>query len=145
VKKWIGLFTSKQFLMFLASGGLAAVVNFCSRILFNYYLDFTISVTFAYICGMITAFVLSKLFVFQQKSSNTTKQQLLFFTLVNVVAIVQTLIVSIAIKDYFLPFMSWDYHPDAVAHLIGVGVPIFSSFVGHKYFTFSSTRNVKET
>lgn len=143
MKKWMKLFTSKEFLIFLATGGFAAAVNFCSRIFFNLYMSFTVSVVLAYICGMLTAFVLSKLFVFQGKSNNTTKKQFIYFTLVNVVAVIQTLIVSVVLKDYFLPIMRWGYHRDEVAHLIGVGVPIFSSYVGHKYFTFSNTQNVK--
>lgn len=145
VEKWIKLFTSKQFLMFVATGGFAALVNFGSRIVFNKFLDFTISIICAYVCGMIIAFILSKLFVFKAKGQNTTKKEMIYFTLVNIVAVAQTLLVSILLREYVLPAIHWQYYPNEVAHLIGVCVPIFSSYWGHKYFTFSSARNVKHS
>ncbi|WP_338552546.1 GtrA family protein [Paenibacillus sp. KS-LC4] len=141
MKKWIRFFTSKQFLLFLASGGLAAIVNLGSRIVLNHYLSFTLSVALAYMFGMITAFVLSKLFVFHGASQHSAIRQLAYFTLVNVIAIIQTLIVSIVLRNYFLPFIGWGFHPNEVAHFIGVCVPIFSSYVGHKYVTFSGAKN----
>jgi putative flippase GtrA len=58
----INRFFSKQFLVFLATGGIAALINFLSRILYSNWLDFSLAVFLAYITGMITAFILAKKF-----------------------------------------------------------------------------------
>lgn len=131
----INTFKSKQFLSFLFAGGFAAVVNFGSRFFYNEYMSFGNAVIVAYITGMITAFTLSKLFVFE-KSIHTTHKEVFYFTLVNVVAIIQTYAISIGLAEYLFPHMGFTYYPEAVAHAIGVVFPVFSSFIGHKYFTF---------
>ena len=57
-------FQSKEFLKFLLVGGIAAIANFLSRILFSVYTNLFIAVTFAYLTGMVIAYCLNKLFVF---------------------------------------------------------------------------------
>ena len=58
----IGFFAKRQFVVFIVTGGVAALVNFLSRILFNQWLSFSSSVILAYLCGMVTAYVLAKSF-----------------------------------------------------------------------------------
>jgi len=79
-------FFSKQFMIFLLTGGIAASINFGSRMFYSQYFNFSRAVIFAYITGMITAFVLAKLFVFK-KSQQSVRRSALFFVLVNLVAI----------------------------------------------------------
>lgn len=129
------LFQSKEFLAFLVVGGFAALVNFSSRFAYNEVTDFGNAIILAYITGMVTAFVLSKLFVFKQ-TSNTTVKSFFYFTLVNVVAVAQTYVISIGLANYVFPNVEFAFYPEAVAHAIGVMVPVFSSFIGHKYFSF---------
>lgn len=128
-------FKSKQFIAFLFAGGFAAVVNFGSRFLYNEYMSFGNAVIIAYITGMITAFVLSKLFVFDN-SVHSTKKEFFYFTLVNVVAIIQTYVISIGLAEYLFPSIDFTFFPHAIAHAAGVVFPVFTSFVGHKYFSF---------
>ncbi len=128
-------FKSKEFISFLFAGGFAAVVNFGSRFFYNQYMSFGNAVIVAYITGMITAFVLSKLFVFK-KSIHSTKKEFFYFTLVNVVAIIQTYIISVGLAEYLFPHMDFTFYPEAVAHAIGVVFPVFTSFIGHKHFSF---------
>jgi putative flippase GtrA len=45
--------------------------------------------------------------------------------------------VSVLLADHFFPAIGWEWHSKEVAHIIGMGVPMFSSFLGHKYLTFS--------
>ena len=85
----IGAFKSRQFVAFLVTGGLAAAVNFGSRILYNQWMGFSPAIVLAYITGMITAFVLAKLFVFRD-SQRSLHQSALYFVLVNGVAVLQT-------------------------------------------------------
>ncbi len=128
-------FKSKQFLSFLLAGGFAAVVNFGSRFFYNEYMSFGNAVILAYITGMITAFVLTKLFVFE-KSKHSTKKEFIYFTLVNLVAIVQTYIISVGFAEYIFPAFEFTFYPEAIAHAMGVAFPVFTSFIGHKYFSF---------
>jgi len=59
------LFWSRQFLAFLLTGGIAALVNFFSRIVYSQWMGFSSAVIAAYLSGMVTAFILARLLVFQ--------------------------------------------------------------------------------
>jgi len=131
----INKFFSKQFLLFVATGGFAALVNFLSRILYNHWLGFSISVIMAYITGMITAFILAKKFVFKE-SKQTTKNSIIFFCLVNIVAIIQTWLISMAMAYYILPSLNIVNFKFEIAHAAGVVFPVFTSYLGHKYWSF---------
>jgi putative flippase GtrA len=85
---------------------------------------------------MVTAFVLNKFFVFKKKDSKRTPRQFFIFVLVNLVAVVQTLLFSLLFRNVVFPAVGFTFFPDEVAHLIGVGLPVFTSFLGHKYFSF---------
>lgn len=126
---------STQFIHFLFAGGFAAAVNFGSRFLYNMYTEFGTAVILAYLTGMVTAFVLTKLFVFE-KSRHSTGKEFAYFTLVNAVAVIQTYIISVGLAEHLFPYMGMDLYPKAVAHGAGVIFPVFTSFVGHKYFSF---------
>ncbi|MBN7837915.1 GtrA family protein [Mesorhizobium sp. M00.F.Ca.ET.151.01.1.1] len=126
---------SRQFMMFLLVGGIAALANFLSRIFYSLWLDFTPAIILAYVTGMITAFVLSKLFVFRD-SKQPLHHSAFYFVLVNLVAVAQTWIVSTVLAFYVLPMLSIDTLRMEIAHAVGVAVPVFSSYVGHKYLSF---------
>ena len=55
-------FFSLEFVKFLASGGLAAAINYGSRFLYSQYFQFEIAVLLAYVTGMAFAFLLFKYF-----------------------------------------------------------------------------------
>ena len=131
-------FKSRQFLTFLFAGGFAAVVNFGSRFFYNEYMSFGNAVIVAYITGMITAFVLSKRFVFD-KSVHSTKKEFIYFTLVNMVAIIQTYLISVGLAEYLFPGIGFTFYPYSIAHAAGVVFPVFTSFIGHKYFSFKGS------
>lgn len=91
----------------------------------------------AFLAGMLTAFLLFKFFVFHAWHSSKTTKEVLYFILINILALIQTLGVSIGLADYLFPWLDYTWHASDIAHIIGVLVPIFTSFVGHKYFTFA--------
>ena len=128
-------FLSKQFMVFLITGGTAAAVNFCSRIIYNLWLSFSLSVIVAYITGMITAFVLAKLFVFKE-SQQSVHRSILFFTLVNLVAVLQTWLISMGLAYYLLPSLGVTSFVKEISHATGVIVPVFTSYLGHKRWSF---------
>jgi putative flippase GtrA len=128
-------FVSRQFLVFLLTGGTAAAVNFVSRIVYSNWLGFSSAVILAYMTGMVTAFVLAKLFVFRE-SQQSVHRSAMFFVLVNLVAILQTWAISVGLAFYVLPSMGVTLYAREIAHAFGVAVPVFTSYIGHKRWSF---------
>jgi putative flippase GtrA len=58
--------TSSRFVRFLVTGGFAALVNLGSRYLLNQYMSFEAAVAVAYLFGVVTAYSLARLFVFER-------------------------------------------------------------------------------
>jgi putative flippase GtrA len=129
------LFASRQFLYFLLTGGLAAVVNFSSRIVLNVWMGFSEAIILAYLIGMITAFCLARRFVFTA-STMPLRRSALFFTLVNLAAVLQTWLISMGLSMYVLPAMHVTRLVPEISHAVGVMVPAFTSYIGHKYVSF---------
>jgi putative flippase GtrA len=128
---------SNRFIKFLIAGGIAALVNFGSRIVLNNWMNYVPSIVVAYVVGMITAFLLNRIFVFSAPT-NSLRSQIWRFTLVNVAAVVQTVMISVVLADYLLPILGVMTNRKIIAHGIGVLVPAVSSYVGHKYFSFQN-------
>ncbi|MDR0457696.1 MAG: GtrA family protein [Burkholderiaceae bacterium] len=127
---------SRRFLLFLLTGGFAAAVNWGSRMLYNLWMPYSAAIVAAYITGMLTAFALAKWFVFTQ-SRHSTARSVFYFTLVNLVAVIQTWAVSIGLAYWVFPWIGMHWHDRAIAHLAGVAVPVFTSYIGHKRWSFS--------
>jgi len=128
-------FYSKQFIGFLITGGIAATVNFLSRIFYNQYCSFSTSVLFAYLTGMVTAFVLAKIFVFKS-SEQSVKRSAIIFALVNLLAAAQTWLISMGLNFYVLPILGVEQHIADIASAIGIAFPVFTSYLGHKHWSF---------
>ncbi len=131
----IDQFFSKQFISFLITGGVAAIVNFVSRIFYNQYCSFSASVIFAYLTGMVTAFILAKMFVFKS-STQTIKHSAIIFALVNVLAAAQTWVISMGLNFYILPALGFEKHVPEIASAVGIAFPVFTSYLGHKRWSF---------
>ncbi len=127
-------FMNRQFRGFVVTGGLAACVNFGSRMVYNRWLDFSSSVVLAYLTGMVTAFILARLFVFRDGSQSVQKSAAIF-ALVNVVAVLQTWGISMVLY-YLLPLVGVVSYVPEIAHAVGVMVPVFTSYLGHKKYSF---------
>ena len=128
-------FSSRQFMMFLLTGGFAAVVNFGSRILYSVWLDFSMAIILAYVTGMLTAFVLFRTFVFN-RSLRSDHRSAVAFVLVNLLALLQTWAISVGLANYLLPYLGVRWPTLEVAHAIGVIFPVFTSYLGHKHWSF---------
>jgi len=128
-------FQSSQFLIFLLTGGIAAAVNFGTRIVYNLWVAFSFSIILAYVTGMITAFILAKLFVFKA-SQQPLHHSVMFFILVNLVAIFQTWVISMGLAYYVLPAMGIKLYIREISHAVGIAVPVFTSYIGHKHWSF---------
>jgi len=120
---------------FVLAGAVAAIVNFGSRVLLSLALPFAMAIVCAYALGMATAFVLIRQFVFKG-ATNRLHEQLAWFIAVNALAAAQTLVVSLVLADFVLPWAGVTWHAHEVAHAAGILAPIFTSYVGHKRLTF---------
>jgi len=129
------VFLNRQFTMFVVTGGIAAAANFGSRILFNRWVDFSSAVILAYVTGMVVAFMLAKAFVFRESTQSTNKS-ILFFIVVNVFAVLQTWLISMGLAVYILPAMGVNAFTHEIAHAVGIVAPVFTSYLGHKHFSF---------
>lgn len=128
-------FLSRQFILFLITGGTAALVNFSSRIFYNQWVSFPVAIVLAYLTGMATAFLLARRLVFKQ-SQQTFARSALLFCAVNVLAVIQTWLISIGLAFYALPYWGITRFVAEIAHAVGVIVPVFTSYLGHKHLSF---------
>lgn len=124
-----------EFLRFLIAGGIAAGANFGSRFVFSLFLDYGFAVFFAYLVGMLLAFLFMRGHVFDAKNGPLAPQ-LAKFVGVNVVAVLQTLVISLVLARWLLPSFGIVEHSEALAHLVGVLLPVVTSYFGHKFLTF---------
>lgn len=125
----------KQIVLFLFAGGIAALANILSRVALSEVMAYVPAIVVAYCIGMVTAFVLNRLFVFTD-STNRFREQALWFTIVNIAAVVQTIAISLALARWLLPIIGLDWHRQTVAHVTGVLVPVVTSYLGHKHLSF---------
>ncbi|NOT85678.1 MAG: GtrA family protein [Methylococcaceae bacterium] len=124
-----------QFLKFLVSGGVAAFLNWSSRFLFSKWLSFELSITCAFFVGLTSGFLLMRFYVF-----NARGKPLIFqaskYVFINILALMQTLIISVVLARFVL--LQWGVieNVEALAHLVGVLTPVITSYFGHKFLTF---------
>jgi len=130
--------SGRQFFLFVLTGGVAASVNVLSRVGFSLVLCFELAVLAAYAVGMVTAFILARRYVFTD-SAQSVRRSFAAFSLVNLVAVLQTWLVSVGLRHLLLPVLGAVALVDLIAHASGVIVPVFTSYLGHKHVSFRST------
>jgi putative flippase GtrA len=128
-------FVTPQFYRFLLTGGIAACVNLGSRFLYEHALPYVVAVILAYLTGMVTAYILARVFVFTGSQRGHVESSFRFLV-VNIAGILQTTIVSVFLGDYLLPAVGFVTYAHDVGHLAGVTAPVFVSFVLHRRWTF---------
>jgi putative flippase GtrA len=130
---------ANRFARFLITGGIAASVNVVSRYFLSMAMEYRWAIIVAYLCGMTTAWLLSRLFVFEA-TGRSRRDEYLRFGIVNAVAAAQVWIVSVGLAEYAFPALGFTWHPEEVAHVIGVIIPVFTSYLGHKHFSFAPVK-----
>lgn len=99
------------------------------------WLRYEWAIVLAYLVGMAVAFILMRNYVFNA-SGKPPARQMLIFTTVNLLALLQTLLVSIALARWVLPHVGVVSRTEGIAHFVGVLVPVVTSYIGHRMFTF---------
>ena len=126
---------SSRFLRFILAGGLAAGANYGSRFAFSVWFSYEVAILLAYLVGMTVAFVLMRAYVFEGRGKAVIPQAGKF-ALVNVLAVLQTLVISLLLARWGLPAVGIERHAEAIAHFVGVLVPVATSYAGHRFATF---------
>jgi putative flippase GtrA len=124
-----------QFGRFLVAGGAAAVANYGSRFAFSLWLPFEVAICLAFCVGLVVGFLLMRQFVFDGRGKQVG-QQVVRYLCVNLLALVQTLAVSVVLARWLLPHLGIVEHREAIAHGVGVALPIVTSYFGHRHATF---------
>jgi putative flippase GtrA len=125
----------RRFGLFLVAGGIAAAANYGSRFGFSLWFSYPVAIVLAYLVGMTVAFLLMRQYVFDGRGK-ALPPQVWRFTLVNALAVLQTLVVSLVLARWLLPALGVTQHAEAIAHAVGVAVPVVTSYFGHRLATF---------
>ena len=128
----------QQFLKFLVAGGLSVPVNLGSRLLLSRIMPYEAAVVVAHLCGMLTAFLLTRSFVFE-RSNRQVSNELARFTVVNVVSLTVTWVVAVGLLRIVFPRVGFDTYPELVAHIAGLGTASLFSFYGHRRYSFGES------
>ena len=129
-----------RFIRFLLAGGLAAICNFGSRFLYSVFVDFGTAVVLAFITGLCVGYLLNKRYVFTT-STNSRMHEMSWFLVINLFALLQTWGLSVYLAE-LLPAYGFPQNPagkmwaEAIAHMAGILLPVFTSYIGHRYLTF---------
>ncbi len=106
-----------------------------SRFLFSEIVPFEAAVTLAFFVGCLFGFFLMRFLVFDGTGKPVLPQAGKYIA-VNFFALTQTLLTSLFLAHFLLPMFGITDHAEALAHLVGVIVPLVTSYFGHKFFTF---------
>ncbi|HWH81832.1 MAG TPA: GtrA family protein [Burkholderiaceae bacterium] len=126
---------SRQFVRFVLAAGASVPFNLGARVLLSKWLPYELAVLLSHLVGMLTAYILTRLFVFDA-SGRSAGSELGRFAIVNIVSVAVTWCVSVGLVRRVFPALGFDYHAEFIAHLIGLGVASVTSYIGHKRFSF---------
>jgi putative flippase GtrA len=99
-------------------------------------MPFEAAIALAYVCGMVTAYGLSRLLVFQ-RSGRTMASEFKRFAIVNLFALALVWLVSVGLARFLFPAIGLTWHGEDIAHIIGVIAPAVTSYLGHRHYTFA--------
>lgn len=129
---------SGEFLRFLLTGGIAAAINLGSRYLLNMLVSFEVAVVLAYLLGMVAAYVMARVFVFRS-SGRSIADEFKRFAIVNAFSLVLVWSISVLLARRVFPALGLSWHPEDIAHIVGVAAPAAASYFGHRAYTFART------
>lgn len=124
-------------LKYVSVGLLAALVNVVARLFFNQIVSYELAVALAFPVALTVAFALNRHYVFDGRGGDA-KGQYVKFAIVNLLALSQVWIISVGLARFVFPGAGFTWHADTIAHIIGVGSPILTSYFAYKHFVFAN-------
>jgi len=130
------LSTSHQFIAFALVGLASTIFNLASRYGFELFFTYEFSLIGANAVGVISAFLMNRWFVFRSTDSQLLTE-LTRFVAVNLVGIAVAWGVAVLLYRQVFPALAVTWHPDLLAHAIGIAVPVLPNYFAHKVWTFN--------
>ncbi|MDR1125973.1 MAG: GtrA family protein [Deltaproteobacteria bacterium] len=139
-------FFSRQFLIFLAFGGCAAIISILTGWLLyrdNGVMPYSVAVSAGAVCGIAVNFSLNYAFNFSFRNRSLLEQFWTFFLVagfgVLLTAVLAKLLLLVLLWAGFasLAIGSFSLSAKLTAHVISVGLTTFYSFLAHKYLSFN--------
>ena len=127
-------FYTRQFLVFLAVVGVAALLHWSARLLLNVWMPFSIAVFVAYGVGIAVGFLLNSIFVFPN-SEKPKRLQMRNFILVNLTFFPVVWFAALEINFYLKTFGMTGYSEE-VAHALAIPLTVVATFLIYKFFAF---------
>lgn len=127
-----------SFVRFVVVAGLSVPVNLGARVVFSRVVPYEAAVLLSHAVGMVTAWALTRVFVFGA-SETSAGRELARFAAVNVVSAAITWVVAVSLLRLVFPAVGWTFEPGIVAHVAGLAAASVASFVGHRDFSFRRT------
>lgn len=135
LRRVIAFYMSAQFARFIAVGGLALLLHWLSRFVFNSFMTYGWAIAMAYAVGMLAAFVLNKIYVFPF-SEQSLNFEVFFFFLVNIAAFPLVWVVAYVMGEWVLVRYVQPQLALALAHGFAITLPAFANYALHKLVTF---------
>ena len=124
-----------RFVRFVVAAGLSVPVNLGARVLLSRVMPYELAIVVSHVCGMLTAFALTRAFGFDP-SGRSARSELWRFTLVNLASVTQTWIVAVGLVRLLFPALGTPPAPELVAHAIGLGSASVTAYLGHGRYSF---------
>ena len=140
-----------MFHFFLLCSGLAALVNLCAGYVLYGLLGldgtfgFGLSVSLAFMAGMVVSFVLNRRYTYGASGRSTTQELRDFFAVSLIGLLLTTLVAQLLNVSGAGAFMAQiapvQILPETAAHIGAVGFTALYSFFAHKYVSFRKAEN----
>lgn len=130
-----------QFTRYFGSAFIALVVNLLSRIFYELFFGFGVSVALGYISGHFVNFAISAKYIFPKDKYKSTKIAFVKFSLVAFVGlVVQSFVAVFALQILQGANLGLGIElQKLLAHFCGIGSSFICNFLGHKFFSFKDT------
>ena len=123
---------------FLAVGVVSTVCNLASRYAFQLLGSYEVALVGANAVGVLSAFALNRWLVFHSTGDGLFVE-LVRFTLVNLAGIAVSWVTAVLLYRWLFPALGFGWHPDLVAHAIGIAVPVLPNYLAHRHWTWPRT------
>ena len=130
---------------YFGSAFAALCVNLISRIFYELFFSFGLSVALGYVSGHFVNFAISQKYIFPKDKYKSTKIAFVKFSLVACVGLfVQTFIAIVALNALQGANVGISFElQKLMAHICGIGASFICNFLGHKFFSFREANLLK--
>lgn len=129
------IYWSGQFARFLLVGGIALLCHWLSRFAFNAWVSYAWAIVFAYLVGILVAFLLNKAYVFPF-SERSLRFEVTSFFFVNIAAFPVVWAIAYVLGELLLVYYFPRQLALALAHGFAIALPVFVNYALHKLITF---------